>query len=236
MTIIHHTTLHETILCQSDYYSPRMQRLLKDIDGYIAKPLKVLKDDPTSTVVVVEVDGHKLVIKRANTKDWMHVLRRFFSASRARKNWHYAHQLLKIGVKSFKPVAIKELRFGPLKGRSYLITTYIEGINARQFFEKTALKDASAQRVANNIVKMIDNLAYHWLSHRDLNLSNIILVNEEPWLIDLDSMRHHLCKPMARRGAKRERARFLENWCEAPLICPETVALFQAIFSKSQPT
>ncbi|MBS0287597.1 MAG: hypothetical protein JSR17_09885 [Proteobacteria bacterium] len=233
MNIVRIETWHQRILCQQSYYTERMQALLKDIDSVIANPIKVLKDDPTSTVVLVEVDGKKLVIKRANTKDWMHVIRRFFSPSRAMKNWRYAHKLLNIGVNTFTPVALKEERFGFLKGRSYLICTYIEGINARHYFTTDSLRTLHSRSIAQNIANMIDNLARHWLSHRDLNLSNILLVENEPWLIDLDSMRQHYWKFLAKRGAKRERARFMENWSETPHVSPDTVTLFQGIFANT---
>ncbi len=232
MAIVRINQWRQSILCQQSYYTPAMRALLLDIDNTIKNPLQVLKDDPTSTVVVVEVDGHKLVIKRANTKDWMHFIRRFFSPSRARKNWDFAQHLSKIGINTFTPVAIKEERFGPLKGRSYFISTYIEGIDALHYFAYGAKVGPLFELVAKNIAKMINNLAQNWLSHRDLNLSNIILVNNQPWLIDLDSMRRHYLHVFAMRGAKRERARFMENWTEAPNVLPETVALFEKIFAQ----
>ncbi|MGD9591431.1 MAG: lipopolysaccharide kinase InaA family protein [Candidatus Berkiella sp.] len=232
MKVVRITNWKQSILCQQSFYTPAMQALLSDIDTYIKNPLKVLKDDPTSTVVVVEVDNRKLVLKRANTKDWMHFIRRFFSPSRARKNWHYAHLLSKIGINTFTPVAIKEERFGFLKGRSYFISTYIEGIDALHYFAYGAKVKPLFEVVAHNIAKMINCLAQHWLSHRDLNLSNIILVDNQPWLIDLDSMRRHYWHLFAKRGAKRERARFMENWSEAPDVLPQTVALFERVFAK----
>ncbi|MBS0290250.1 MAG: hypothetical protein JSS07_09485 [Proteobacteria bacterium] len=231
MRIIRKRNWHEKILCQENYYTPTMQKVLQDIESYIEDPVKVLKDDPTSTVVVIEVDSRLLVVKRANTKGWIHVVRRIFTPSRAMRNWQFAHKLLKIGLQTFTPVAIKEERFGPLRGRSYFMCTYIQGIDALNYFALGATFKKEWKNVANRIALMIDKLAVHWLSHRDLNLSNIILVENQPWLIDLDSMRQHGWSYFAKRGAKRERKRFMENWSEVPQVLPETVALFREIFT-----
>ncbi len=219
------------ILCQKDHYTPAMQSVLQNLDHHIENPYKVLKDDPTSTVVVINVDGQTLVVKRANIKDWTYRVRRFFACSRAMKNWRNSHKLLNMGVSTFTPIAIKEERYGPFKLRSYFICSYIQGIDALHFFAKGAKPQSSWKSVAVSISNIIDLLAKHWISHRDLNLSNIILVDDQPWLIDLDSMRQHHLKLFAKRGAKRERARFMENWSEAEGVAPETIDLFQAVFA-----
>ncbi len=230
MSIVRIHESSKTIFCVKAYYTKAMQQVLNDIDKAMRSPIKVLKDDATSTVVVIEIDGNKVVIKRANTKGFMHRIRRLFLPTRARKNWYFANKLNSIGINTFTPIALKEERFFYLKGRSYLLCSYIEGIDALHYFAYGALPKPQFTLVANRILAMMQRLAKHWLTHRDLNLSNIILVNDEPWLIDLDAMKAHVFSFFAQRGAKRERARFMENWLEAPNVMPQTVALFEAVF------
>jgi tRNA A-37 threonylcarbamoyl transferase component Bud32 len=232
MTIVNIKRWNKNILCQQQYYTPQMQALLQDLDRAIENPYKILKNDVTSTVVVLEVDNQLLVVKRANTKDWMHMIRRLFSSSRAKKNWRNSLKLLKIGIPTFTPVALIEECFGFLNGRSYFICTYIEGIDALHYFACGAKPQPIWRNVAVNIANMLQKLADNKLSHRDLNLSNILVIDNQPWLIDLDSMRHHWCDISAKKGALREQKRFMENWDEAPGVAPETVSLFQDIFAK----
>ncbi len=231
MAIVSIHNWRQFILCQKEFYTSDMQSVLQNLDYLIENPYKVLKDDPASTVVVIKVDGHSLVVKRANIKDWTYKVRRFFACSRAMKNWRNAHKLLKMGVPTFTPIAIKEERYGPFKLRSYFICTYIQGIDALHFFAKGAKPQSSWKNVAVSISNIIDLLAKHWISHRDLNPSNIILVDNQPWLIDLDSMRQHHFHAFAKRGAKRERARFMENWLDSPGVAPETIDLFQEVLT-----
>jgi len=204
--------------------------LLADLDSAMQQPVKVLKDDPTSTVVVLNVDGKPIVVKRANTKGWFHYIRRLFCTSRAKINWHFAMRLQSAHIETFKPIAYLEERFGPLKRRSYLICSLISGIDALQFFSNS-LYQASWEKVATNIVAMIEKLAAKSLSHRDLNLSNIILVDDEPYLIDLDSMRHYR-RPYWARTRLHEVERFMENWQDYPAISPKVAEIFRHCFKE----
>lgn len=230
MPIVTHSW-NKYILCENTFYTPSMQALLQDIDHVIAHPESVLKNDRTSTVVLVKVDEKWLVIKRANTKDWTHGVRRLFSLSRAKKNWINATKLLSLGVKTFTPIAMVEERWGPFKGRSYFICSYIEGIDALHYFSSNSPYQALWPEVVQKINHLINTLSEHWISHRDLNLSNIIMVNHEPWLIDLESMREHKFLALAKRGAKRECLRFMENLKDTQEITFETKMLFHSLFT-----
>lgn len=223
-----------TIRCQEQYYTPQMQALLSDIESAFKAPLQVLKDDPTSTVILVEIDGHWRVIKRTNTRHWTQVLRRWFSRSRAQKNWENAQLLRERGIHTFEPIAYVEKRWGPFKGRSYFVSSYVPGTVAVAFF----LEDSYSpqwQIAAENITIMINSLAEHRISHRDLNLSNIILVDQQPWLIDLDSMRCHWLSLMAKRAANREWIRFQENWQDVLSFAPKSQAFYREFKKKYMP-
>jgi tRNA A-37 threonylcarbamoyl transferase component Bud32 len=190
-----------------------MQWSLANVDSVIQNATHVLKNDRTSTVVVINLDGIDMVIKRSNTKDIWHFIRRLFWRSRAQKNWNYANQLLSLGIKTLEPIALVEERYGILRRRSYFIWRYIEGTLALNYFKNYNLYPNWKQMVIQ-IANLLAQLANHRLSHRDLNLSNILLVKDKPCLIDLDSMRHHWCHFTAKRGAKREWERFMANWRE----------------------
>jgi len=50
------------------------------------------------------------------------------------------------------------------------------------------------------------------ISHGDMKASNIIINNDEPCLMDLDSMRKHRLNYILQRRQQKDRARFLRNW------------------------
>jgi len=205
--------------------------VLQDVDYAMRNPSSILKDDPTSTVVVVNIDSRAVVVKRANTKGVVHFLRRLFCVSRAKKNWHFAQMLKSANISTFEPMAYLEERIGPLKRRSYLLCSLINGIDALTFFSAES-NQAKWASVAKNIVNMIQQLAAKGLSHRDLNLSNILLVEGKPYLIDLDSMRQHRLLPLIKRALHHEVKRFMENWQDYPAISPRVAEIFKECFKE----
>jgi len=221
------------IVCQEKYYSTEMESLFQNIEYYLKNPLKVLKNDFPSSVVLTEIEGKLCVIKSSKARNSFQKIRHFFARSRAKKNWLNAHKLLHLGIPTFTPIAFMEKRWGPFKGASYFICSYIEGKSALEYFkcENEFLKEKCFP-VAKNITNMLKKLAQHWISHRDINLSNIILVENEPWLIDLDSMREHHFKMTAKHAAIREYERFQQNWVDALGTEDEKKNLFNLFFGE----
>lgn len=231
MAVIKFSHWRQYILCQQSFYTAHMQKVLNQIEEYIEKPVKVLKHDRTSTVVVIKIDERLFVVKRANTKGIVHAIRRCFSVSRAARNWHNAQYLLKMHFPTFEPIALLEERFGPLRGRSYLIYPYLEGTLALEYFAYGAKPQPHWVSIIKQIKQLLELMNQQGISHRDLNLSNILLRDHQPWLIDLDAMRPFWPFWGRQRVVCRERARFLANCQDAPGILPDTLALFQCEFS-----
>lgn len=218
-------------VCEERFNTQKMQEVLQNIDSAMHAPVKILKDDPTSTVVVVNINEATLVVKRANTKGWIHFLRRLVCPSRAKKNWHFAKLLHSLNIHTFEPIAYLEERIGPFKKRSYFICSLINGIDALRFFSENE-NQPRWEKVAKRIVRVIQQLAAKGLSHRDLNLSNILLVDEQPFLIDLDSMRRHRTQILAKRSLQHEVKRFMENWQDYPAISPIVAEIFTECFKE----
>lgn len=219
------------IQCQKAFYTSAMSNLLNNIETAFGAPDKILKDDPTSTVIVIHIDSKPVVIKRANIKNIYHRCRRFFLPSRARKSWCNAHQLLQTGINTLTPLAFVEEKYGPLNGRSYFLSNYIEGKNALHYFQDES-KRARWPIAIKNLIHLTTTLADNWVSHRDLNLNNIIFKDEKPWLIDLDSMCHHSFFWIAKRAAKRDRERFFQNCLETPGVSVEVCQLLTQALSQ----
>lgn len=217
------------IIYASKYASPALLNLLNNLDQEMLKAKHYLKDDKTSTVCLYELDGKQIVIKRSNTKNWFHAVRRSFCQSRAFRSWHNAMRLIEAGIPTFEPIAAIEKRWGPYKGRSYLICSYLKGRQASEVFAYGAQPTQAWNGAASNIVNMINQLSKSYLSHRDLNLSNIILVDQKPFLVDLDSMCHFKNSLLAKFYAKQDQKRLMKNWVQLPGVHSEASQLFQRL-------
>tara|TARA_R110002110_G_scaffold415044_2_gene647668 strand:+ start:11371 stop:12057 length:687 start_codon:yes stop_codon:yes gene_type:complete len=224
-------TFNQFIRIDSRFNVDDILLMCSKMDDFFSNPLVVLKDDSTSTVILSELNGQKYVIKRANTKNIAHIFKRALKTSRAQKNWDNARRLNKIGIPAIQAIAMMEERWGIFKGRSYFVCPYIDGVDARQFFARDAQPNTTWATVAQNICTMIQTLAQHKLSHRDLNLSNIILVSNVPYLIDLDAMTHYKIPWVASWAAKKEQRRFMQNWQNDPKPHNSAAKLFQALLS-----
>ena len=71
------------------------------------------------------------------------------------------------------------------------------------------------------MVKIIDtllNLWEHHISHGDMKASNFLVAQDQVVVLDLDAMKQHKSAATARPRIRKDRARFLRNWQDHPVI------------------
>ncbi len=204
-------------LCKRASYTPAMAAFLKDPDVAFDVPgASMLKRGNTASVVRFKVDGRDLVVKRYNVKNFVHGLRLAFKKSRADRSWFGAHLLLESGIRTPRPIAMKEARLGPFRNRAWLICDYIEGISAREYFQKTPFKDDND--LPQQILHIFEQLETLQVSHGDMKATNIMVHDGKAFLIDLDSMAVHKSKARFARARRKDVKRFMKNWTNLPQI------------------
>jgi tRNA A-37 threonylcarbamoyl transferase component Bud32 len=170
---------------------------------------ELLKDGGSATVGLIEYRQQKLVIKRYNLKNWRHWLKRFWRPTRAWHSWFVGHRLRVLGVPTPLPVAMAEERFGPLRGRGFLLTEQAPG---RDILE--ACQDESSTRlVAAQIRVMLDIFIRERISHGDFKGTNL-LWDGQLHLIDLDAVQWHGDINRWQKAFKKDLDRLLRNWPE----------------------
>lgn len=191
-------------VCERSFDSPAMRDFLKDLDGAIARG-HLLKDGHSATVARVDSPCGPLVVKRYNIKNGWHRLRRMFRRSRAWVSWANSHRLDFLGIKTVKPVALVEERFGPLRSRAFFVTEYVHAPDA------STLEEPMEDQV-RAIVDLLKSLSMAGVSHGDLKATNLLLSDEGAVILDLDSMTEHADADKRRTAQKRDLERFLKNW------------------------
>lgn len=195
--------------------------VLADLDSAMARS-KALKLGGSATVGLLDVDGRPVVIKRYNLKNWWHRLKRCWRPTRAWHSWQIGHCLRVLGIESPRPLAMVEERWGPLRGRGYLITEYSPGEDIISAFEKA--DEAQAQLLTERLARMLANFKANSLSHGDLKGTNLLwqpgLQGEvcRLALIDLDAACWHKGRRSWRKAFSKDVARLLRNFS------PETPA------------
>ena len=169
----------------------------------------VVKAGHTATVAKHSVDGQALVVKRYNIKSRRHAFGRAWRPSRAQRSWQNAHHLRMLGIATFKPIALVERRFGPLRRSAYLVMRDVGGVDLRERF---ALKQIAP------LVALFADLARGGLVHGDAKATNFVDADGTIHLLDLDAMHEPRTRWGRRRGTARDIARFISNWADSATI------------------
>ena len=204
--------------------SPALLALLADPDASLQHAdARYLKQGNTCTLWSIPVDGQELVVKRYNIKGFVHRISRAFRRTRAATSWKNAHRLAMYGIPGARPVALYERRFGPLRGKAWLITEYVSGDDIAQLCKQPRPDRETSHRVVRDMTSLLSQLAQCRISHGDMKGTNFIQSPQGIAVIDLDSMREYRADSGFRRAQQRDLQRFLHNWQQ----CPDIDALFR---------
>lgn len=152
---------------------------------------EILKDGNTCFVSRISLAAKDVVVKRYNFKGIIHSVRHTLKRSRARRNWLHAHRLGMLDIPTAKPLAFIEKRRGLMIYKSYFVTEYIDSQKLSDFLQDDSLSEEQRSSMIKKVTELLDKLSKHRITHGDLKQSNILIVDNEPILIDLDSMMVH---------------------------------------------
>lgn len=208
-----------TILYDRNYAAPEFLKFLENPDKIFENPnIVFLKQGRSSTVVKAVLDNRVLVIKRYNLKNSWHRLRRLFRNTRASVSWCMSQHLFASGIKTAKPVACIENRFLGFRGTSYFVMEYIDGPHIGEYFREFSHDNNALAAMAQSMKILIANLSELRITHGDLKMTNILVKNHIPYLIDLDGISEHSTQKSLRIAMLNEIQRFMRNWEQSPPV------------------
>lgn len=170
-----------------------------------------LKHGNTCYVCKIQLNGHDVVVKRYNHKGLWHSLRHTIKGSRAKKCWLFGHRLNRLNIPTAIPLAFIEQRVKGILWQSYIINDFINGMTLNHYLKQPDLSEQKKESVLKNIDLLLYRLVESNLTHGDLKLSNILLLNEESVLIDLDSMCYHRSQWLLRIYADKMKKQFMQR-------------------------
>jgi tRNA A-37 threonylcarbamoyl transferase component Bud32 len=162
--------------------------LIREIDGLMHTG-QVLKDDHTCSVSRAKFRDKEIVIKKYNHKGLWHSLRHTIKRSRARRNWLHAHRLKMLNIATPSALGFVERWKWGLVWNSYLLTTYVEGKELRDFLRDESIAEKRFAEITGRVKQLLDRLEKHRIAHGDLKDTNILITESGAVLIDLDAMR-----------------------------------------------
>lgn len=202
----------------ADFQSKQLLELFEDPDSYLEyHAKKIIKHDQTTTVAVIECDKRLLVLKRYNTKSVWHFFKRSVRITRASICWNFAHRLLQCGLITPQPIGYRENRISELRGRSYYVSAFSEGITLQEYLNKPF--DQQKLELVTEVIKNFFKLMLEQgFVHGDMKASNFLIKDNRLEVLDLDSMRAYKINQFHRHKLFRDKRRFLRNWLRQPEV------------------
>ncbi len=208
--MITRSRLAQLAIYHEQYDSPLLRSLLAGPDDFLSEngAGTRYKHDRTTTVSRVTGGDQQFVIKRFNTKNPWHFVRRSVRPTRAARCWRFAHRFIDIGICTARPVAMIENRLGPLRGRSYYISEYVDGRLCLDYLADSP----DSEGVIADIKEIFGKMHAHRISHGDMKASNLLISAGRVVVLDLDAAQEHQKPSRFARAYRRDRSRLLRNW------------------------
>lgn len=178
------------VVCEKKNYSLALQSVFDNPDSFLcSSTTPVLQDNFKSRIGVIDVDGKKLVIKRHNYKSRWQQFKRYFRRTKSSRSWYFSQLLIQNKISIPHPIAYIEKRIGPLRGMSYFLYEYVEGIQGEEYLKSMSHSPKEAAHVIASILEVIDTMQDLQLIHGDIRLANFIFSKEKLYLLDFDDVR-----------------------------------------------
>jgi hypothetical protein len=139
-------------------------------------------------------------------------------SGRALVSWENAHMLRFFGVPTPRPLAVLRIRRDGIRSTSYFMTEAVAGVRATWWFNDDGIAEERKSVMAGKVAALLRQLAEQRVSHGDLKAANILIVGDEPVLIDLDAMVKHRFGAIFRYHWGRDMQRFLKTWEDTPEV------------------
>jgi len=207
--VIYNRKKYSYSLCRREYYNNAIQQLLDQPERFFQdKSSQFLKQGNTCTVKSVWLDNEQLVLKRYNPKGSFYELMHKGQMSRARKSWLNAHLLRFMGLATPEPIALIEQQAALGQRCSYFICKFQPGQSSWDYF----CRQSANKSIAQKLLAILQRLYDYNITHGDLKGSNILIEQDQVYLLDLDAMTQHKFHWQFNKSRQRDQQRFLKNW------------------------
>lgn len=220
-----------TTLCESEALEQFAQNPDRFIEQYGSE---TIKHDATSTVSISSLNGQKVVVKRFNSRNILHPVKRALRQSRAEHCFNNALYLQSLGIPTPAPIAAVEQRFGPMRGGAWFIANHVEGENLLDWMrERESLE--SEHTVVKQVLGFFDEMQTHRFAHGDMKATNLLVAKTRVYVLDLDGMRRYQSAVVHQDRLARDGRRFMKNWRDQAHLTALFKPSLQAIVDAEPP-
>lgn len=210
-----------SVECHQDFSTEKWRTFYQAIMYDKVTHVQQLKHDGTTTVYFAHIDGVACVVKRYNTKNVWHFIRRGFRRSRADICYELSDRYQQAGINTPASIAKIQAHFGPFKMRSWYLCHYLDGELLQDVVAEQALSEPNklpTTALLSAVRNLFSKLASNQLSHGDMKATNLIWKANKLFIIDLDAARQHPSMSKSHRALHKDQQRFIQNWRDKPEI------------------
>jgi len=200
------------------------RRLARSLQRFMVYPEALIADGTpiklgnSATVVRIEVEGERFIVKRYNVKNLVHRVRRWFKR-RARRAWCNGHHLAFLEIPTARPIALLEQRVGWFAGVSYLV---MPDCGERDLAGVLAQSPEEFDELAPQAAALLNKLRGAGLRHGDLKATNFVVSEKGLVLIDYDAL--------TTGDSSKDMERFVANWADdSELSARWAATLYEAV-------
>jgi len=210
-------------LIEPGYDTRSFRELLDQVSQDNAPVNQTFKQDRVTSVWQLTFEQCAFMVKRYNTKNLWHAMRRSMRRSRAQNCWEMSRVFQDFGLTNPQRIACIQEWWGPFKLRSWFINRYINSISLLDYLNEeipqNPAQELRIQSVYNDIHHLFATLKTNRLAHGDLKATNILLADKQLYLIDLDaSQQYGSFMPGLARARRKDWRRFMKNWKDQPMV------------------
>lgn len=188
------------------------------LDANIRQSAEVFRTHQRSTVVRVCVRNSDFIVKRFNAPTFYIRFRRLLTTNPARRAWNNTRIVEKLGIATPRNIACIQTLTNDLRPISYLISEYIPGTPSDVYFADDSISTERKHRTAEAIVNSITRLHVAGYIHGDLKGRNILIHNDTPYFIDLDTLQLRRISLNRNRGIRRDYDRLKRTVPEISMV------------------
>ena len=184
--------------------------VLDALDRFPASAVEIYWTHQRSTVGRVSIGDQCFVIKRYNAPKRSAKLRRMFGMSPAGRAWRNAAVMQRLGIATPRVIGI--VTGWPWAGWRRgvcLVTEHLEGQASDTFLGSAHIPVERKRMVAARILQAVQRLHACGYVHGDLKARNILVCDDVPYFIDLDTLGRR--RLTGRRGRAKDYARLIQT-------------------------
>ncbi len=221
-------TFFRTAVCLRTHQAV-FEPFFRDPEKFFSEPHEFLKEEPSRrTVILIKIGGRSYVVKKYNYARLDLWLQRLpFFASPGMRAFFYGRLLPQEGIRTAEPVLYMEKNIGPLWTECYLVTVFIDAPSANTFFSSSKNTSEERAEILYRLRKDLSVLDRLHTVHRDLRLTNILIHDHYPYLIDLDDMQKYSSRTYRKKAAVKHTRKLIQ---ELAKVDPESSIVCRKLF------